>query len=164
MAAFCVFGPQLAYSKKGPKQMPPGLAKKKELPPGLAKKKELPPGLAKRQETPEMPIEEEETQKWCLEQQGKVNFVLPDNTICDCLTETHAVALASEEDWIESVGKSLHHALTTEKKPGILLFLKKDEEHPYVLQLDNVIEHFELPITIWKVEIEREAEQDEDSQ
>ncbi len=163
MVTFCVFGTQSAYTKQKSSKTPPGQAKKQELPPGLAKKKELPPGLAKRQQIPDMQAKEEYKQAWCLEQQGKVNFVLSDKTICDCLMETYTVAFASEEDWTEALGRALYHAAAMEKEPGIVLFVEKNAEQPHVTRLDNVIKHFKLLLTVWTMEIEVEEQEESEN-
>lgn len=164
---FCVFSVQLTFAKKATSEPikeeelpPPEPTKKEELPAESAPKEELPLGL-QTQEIPAIRVEEEYQQVWCLERQGLVNVVLSDKTICDCLTETHAVAFASEKNWTEALGKTLHHALTTERAPGIVVFVGKDPEQPHVFQLNAVIKYFKLPIVVWKIEIEPEEEKDE---
>ena len=155
---FCVFSVQLTFAKKATTE----LIKEEELPAESAQKEELPVGL-QTQEIPAIRIEEEYQQAWCLERQGLVNVVLSDKTICNCLTETHAVAFASEKNWTEALGKTLHHALITERAPGIVLFVGKDpEQQPHVFRLNAVIKYFKLPIVVWKIEIEPEEEEEKD--
>ena len=125
-----VFNAQVGIAKKGPKKIPPGQAKKQ----GLSKGKRLPPGQVKKQKIPSMELGEKAQQEWCLEHDGKVNVVLSDRTICGCLTETHAVVFASEDNWLESIGKSLHSAVLMEKQPGIALFMEKGEEKEITLK------------------------------
>lgn len=164
---FCVLGIQLTFAKKTTsepikeEELPsPELAKKEELPAESAQKEELPSGL-QTQEIPAIRVEEEYQQAWCLERQGLVNVVLSDKTICNCLTETHAVAFASEKNWTEAIGKTLHHALITGRAPGIVVSVKKDAEPSHVFQLNAVIKYFKLPIVVWKIEIEQEEEKKE---
>ena len=147
-------------AKQGPPKIPPGQAKKGELPPGQAKKQgdsqSLPPGITKQQGLLPMDFEQELRQAWCLEHEGTVNLVLPDETICECLTKTHAIAFASEDSWLDALGKSLHFALTTGKDPAIVILTKDEETPQYVLQLNAIIKHFELPIFLWEEVIEIE--------
>lgn len=163
LGLFTSFMTHAVSAKQGPPKTPPGLAKKDGLPPGQAKKQEnaqgLPPGIAKQQGLlPTDEFEQELRQAWCLEREGTVNLVLPDKTICECLTQTHAIAFASEDSWFEAVGKSLHVALTTGKEPAIVLFLESEETPAYAFQLNAVIKQFELPIFLWEEVIEIEEE------
>ena len=160
LSIVCVLSFQSAEAKKDPKKTPPGQAKKKTTPPGLSKKQGLPPGIAKKQGI-SMTYIQKHQQAWCLEHQGQVNFVLPDEAICDCLTKTHAVAFASEDNWTEAIGKSLHHALTTDREPGIVVVIEQDEDQSHVSQLSAVIEHFSLPIILWHMEIEEQEKETE---
>jgi hypothetical protein len=167
-------GIPMIEAKQGPKTTPPGLAKKGGMPPGKAKRQGpdsekpaeatpgMPPGLAKRQQQSPLPemlqAKEQMLQAWCLARQGSVNVVFPDKTICSCLTETHAVAFTSDEDWPEAVGKALHHALTTEKNAGIVLLLEDETLAEQTLPLESLITYFELPITVWKIPLKQAQE------
>lgn len=161
---------QVISAKQGPPKTPPGQAKKESVPPGQAKKQDIPGtqpgqpgspggiGMAKvRGGAKEIDLKV--WQAWCLQHEGNVNMVLPDNSICDCLTKTHAIAFASEESWLEAIGKSLHGALTTGKEPAIVVFIQQDEEQSYILQLNAIIKHFKLPIFLWEevLTIEKET-------
>ncbi len=169
LCILCVFNAQVGIAKKGSKKTPPGQVKKQGLPPGQAKKQglstgtRLPPGQAKKQNFPSMELEEKAQQDWCLGHDGTVNTVLADKTICGCLTETHVVVFASEDNWLESIGKSLHSAALTTKQPGIVLFMEKEAENPHIQKVNAIIAHFELPITTWLLEIEASEEEEEDS-
>lgn len=161
----CVFGIQLMFAKTtSPEsikeaELPPSEPAKKEDPlPEVATEEELPSGLLQTQEIPAMRVEEQYQQAWCLERQGLVNVVLSDKTICNCLTETHAVTFASEKNWTAAIGKTLHHAMTTGRAPGIVVFVRKDAEQLHVFQLNAVIKYFKLPIVVWKIEIESEED------
>jgi hypothetical protein len=164
-----MFNAQVGIAKKGSKKIPPGQAKKQGLPPGQTKKQglstgtTLPPGQVKKQKIPSMELEETAQQEWCLEQNGQVNVVLSDNTICGCLTETHAVVFASEDNWLESIGKAFHSAVLMEKQPGIVLFMEPEEENLHIRKVNDIIERFDLPITTWLLEIEASEEEEEDS-
>ncbi len=91
-------------------------------------------------------------QQWCLERGGQVNLVLYDKTICDCLTETHAIVVASADSWFQAVGKSLYLAVATGKSPGILMLDETGQPHsPAFLQLKAVLSYFDLPVTLWQL-------------
>lgn len=169
LCILCVFNTWVESAKKGSGNTPPGQAKKQgqALPPGQAKKQglstetTLPPGQAKKQKIPSMKSGEKAQQEWCLEQNGKVNVVLSDRTICSCLTETHAVVFASEDNWLESIGKSLYSAVLMETQPGIVLFMEQEEENLHIQKVNDIIARFDLPITTWLLEIEASDEEDE---
>ena len=158
LCILCVFNAQVGIAKKESKKIPPGQVKKQ----GLSKKKAKSQQTRKKQKTPSMELEENAQQEWCLERDGKVNAVLSDKTICGCLTETHAVVFASEDNWLESIGKSLHSAILTEKQPGLVLFMEKEEENLHIQKVNAIIERFDLPITTWMVEIETSEEDEEE--
>ena len=112
-----------------------------------------------------MKLEKKAQQEWCLEHDGKLNAVLSDKTICGCLTETHAIVFASEDNWLECIGKAFHSAVLTEKQPGLVLIMEKEEENPHIQKVNAIIERFDLPITMWMVEIETsEEDEEEDSE
>jgi hypothetical protein len=91
-------------------------------------------------------------QQWCLERGGQANLVLYDKTICDCLTETHAIVVASADSWFQAVGKSLYLAVATGKSPGILMLDETGQPHsPAFLQLKAVLSYFDLPVTLWQL-------------
>ena len=68
------------------------------------------------------------THKLEFPKQKKWQFKLKDLSRVDCLTQTHAF----EVDWAdgmkvyEAIGQSLYYASQTDKKPGILLLIRKD--------------------------------------
>ena len=62
---------------------------------------------------------------WCSAHGGVEEYVLSDRTRVDCLTETHAIEFDFADKKYEAVGQSLHYAVMTEKKPGIVLILDK---------------------------------------
>lgn len=95
-------------------------------------------------------VDSEVRQTWCLKHEGTVNLVLPDKTICDCLTKTHAIVFASEDGWLELIGRSLHLALLTEKDPAIVVFVQQNQKQPYASKLITIIKHFKLPIFLWE--------------
>ena len=87
--------------------------------------------------------------KWCREHNGKPEFILPDNTRCDCLTETHAIEFDFANHWHEAIGQSLFYSLQTAKRAGIVLILESDNDYKYWTRLNTTIRHFDLPIDVW---------------
>ena len=90
--------------------------------------------------------------KWCSEQKGRAEFVLPDNTRCDCLTNTHAIEFDFGDKWAEAIGQSLYYSLQTGKRAGVVLILEDPKkDYKYWLRLNSTIEYFKLPIDTWTV-------------
>ena len=97
-------------------------------------------------------IEKEEfySNKFCEELSGQSQFKLKDLSRVDCLTETHAF----EVDWAdgmkvyEAIGQSLYYASQTEKKPGILLLIRKDNSQKHIRKIKEVIRYFDLDIEL----------------
>lgn len=63
---------------------------------------------------------------YCSKVGGIEEYLLPDKTRVDCLTETHAIEFDFANKKYEAVGQALHYAIMTGKKPGIVLILDKD--------------------------------------
>ncbi|HEA68639.1 MAG TPA: hypothetical protein ENI07_17710 [Desulfobacterales bacterium] len=72
--------------------------------------------------------------KWCAEKQGVVEYVLPDRTRVDCLTDEYAVEVdfASASKWYESITQALHYAMLTGRQAAILLIVEKPRDRKYV--------------------------------
>lgn len=96
-------------------------------------------------------------EKWYQEQwcngRGQVEYVLPDKTRCDCLTATHAVEFDFGKKWAEAIGQSLYYSLQTGKRAGIVLILEDQQDRVYWLRLNSTIQHFQLPIDTWAIDI-----------
>lgn len=94
---------------------------------------------------------------WCQQMNGQEEYMLPDQTYCDCLTETHAVEVDFAKSrhgalkWYEGLGQALHYANMTGKKPGVVLIVNEDEHMKYCENLVRIIEEFDLPVDAWWV-------------
>jgi hypothetical protein len=88
--------------------------------------------------------------RWC-EGKGQSEYVLPDQTRCDCLTETNAVEFDFGHKWYEAVGQSLYYSLQTGKRGGIALIIESPDDQKYWLRLNSTILHFNLPIDTFKI-------------
>lgn len=82
---------------------------------------------------------------------GKTEYLLPDKTRVDCLTETHAIEYDFASKWAEAVGQSLYYAFQTNKKAGIVLIYKTPEDNKYYHRIMSVIHHNKLNIDVWVI-------------
>jgi len=88
--------------------------------------------------------------QFCSKVSGQAEYRLPDRSRIDCLTDTHAY----EADWAdglkvyESIGQSLYYAAETNKKPGILLLVRKKNSDKHIRKVKRVIESWSLPIKL----------------
>lgn len=89
--------------------------------------------------------------KWCQEQGGEIEVTLPDRTRCDCITGTHAVEMDFADKWYQAIGQSLHYALQTNKRAGILLIIESPKDRKYWERLNRVIKTYNLPIEVWTI-------------
>ena len=62
---------------------------------------------------------------------GTEEYVLPDKTRVDCLTETHACEFDWAKKWCEGFGQALWYSYNTGKKPCLVLILKSDKDYVY---------------------------------
>lgn len=62
---------------------------------------------------------------------GFKEYVLPDKTRIDCLTDTHACEFDWAKKWYEGFGQALWYAHNTGKKPCLVLILKSDKDYKY---------------------------------
>lgn len=88
---------------------------------------------------------------WCREHKGETEIVLPDQTRCDCLTDSHAIEFDFGPKWAEAIGQALYYGLQTGKKPGVVLILEDEKDYKYWVRLNSTIERFGLPIQTWKM-------------
>ncbi len=91
---------------------------------------------------------------WCNREDGVMEYVNDDRTRVDCLTDTYAIEFDFARKWYQAVGQSLHYAMQTGRKAaGIVLIIEKPSDAKYWIRLKNIIDHFGLPIHIWKYEL-----------
>ena len=106
-------------------------------------------GLAKEAEAD---TERHYQNKWCT--MGKVEFRLKDNTRVDCLTDDFAIEFDFAHKWPEAVGQSLHYSFMTNRRPGIVLIMKSDNDMKYWKRMNNIIWDYRLPINVWMIRAE----------
>ena len=98
------------------------------------------------------PKEREYQTAFCEPLKGETEHVLSDKTRVDCLTDEYAIEVEFSRKWAEAIGQSLFYSLHTGKKAGIALIVKGNKEYKYFIRLNSTIEHFKLPITVWKID------------
>lgn len=64
---------------------------------------------------------------YCAKHKGIEEFILPDKTRVDCLTDKHAIEFDFSNKWAEAIGQALHYGLMTGKTPKVIQIL--DEKH-----------------------------------
>lgn len=83
--------------------------------------------------------------RYCM---GKVEYVLPDRTRIDCLTETHAIEFDFGRKWAEALGQSVYYSAQTGKRAGIVLILDTRTEVRYLNRLRLAVEHAGIDVDI----------------
>lgn len=83
---------------------------------------------------------------------GVIEYVLPDNTRVDCLTETHAIEYDWDYKWAEAIGQSLHYSRLTGKKAGIVLIVSPGSNGKHVSKVAAIIDYYNLPIDYWLID------------
>lgn len=79
---------------------------------------------------------------------GEMEVTMPDRSRCDIVTEEYAIEVEKADNWKESIGQALNYAFQSNKKAGIVLIVDKPADS---IRLMSVIEHYELPITVWNL-------------
>ena len=90
-------------------------------------------------------------QSWCSSNGGVIEYRTKYGTYVDCLTEEYAIEVEFDYNWKESIGQSLHYAEATNKKPAVLIIKRAKSKKDYLLELNQTIDKFNLPITIFAI-------------
>ena len=88
---------------------------------------------------------------WCSGNNGSQEVLLSNHRRVDCITEDYAVEIEFAQKWHQAVGQALDYGMLTDKKPGIVLILRNTKDHHYLKQLEEIIEHYKLPIKLWQL-------------
>jgi len=97
---------------------------------------------------------------FCDCQPGKteIEFILPDKTRVDCLTESHAIEHDFANKWAEAIGQALKYAASTGKKAGICLIMENPEkDQRYLNYILETVNYHNLDIDIWIMKIETDC-------
>jgi len=80
---------------------------------------------------------------------GEVEVRLDDKTSCDIVTEEYACEVDWANKWAEAVGQSLHYSQKLNKKPAVVLLVKKDSDYLKARFIENIFDKLELEYKIW---------------
>ena len=69
---------------------------------------------------------------------GKIEYMLPDKTRIDCLTDDYAIEFDWAKKWAESIGQSLYYAKMTGKKPAVAIIVKSQKDYKYIERIKKV--------------------------
>ena len=86
-------------------------------------------------------------ERWCAKYFDNAEVSVSDQY--DCLSAKYVIEFDYADLWYESIGESLHYALQTGRKAGIVLIMEKESDMKYWIKLKKTIEHYNLPIEIW---------------
>ncbi|MCP3954697.1 MAG: hypothetical protein GY697_21125 [Desulfobacterales bacterium] len=86
-------------------------------------------------------------ERWCAKYFDNAEVSVSDQY--DCLSEKYVIEFDYADLWYESIGESLHYALQTGRKAGIVLIMEKDSDMKYWIKLKTTIQHYNLPINVW---------------
>lgn len=86
-------------------------------------------------------------ERWCAKYFDNSTVSVSDQY--DCLSKKYVIEFDYADKWYESIGESLHYALQTSRKAGIVLIMEKESDMKYWIKLKKTIEHYNLPIDIW---------------
>ena len=80
---------------------------------------------------------------------GQAEYILPDRTRVDCLTDEVAWEYGFGNKWYEDIGQALYYAMWAGREGGVVLILTPDEMRFYD-RAKRTVKHYGLPIrVIW---------------
>lgn len=91
-------------------------------------------------------------EQWCSTGGGQLEFLLPDQTRVDCLTDIHAVEHDFAPKWAEAIGQSLYYSAVTGKRAGVVLIMEQSSDQRYLERLRLAIEQNQLPVDVWTMQ------------
>lgn len=97
------------------------------------------------------PVEAWYQNVWCRGMKGEVEVRMEDGRRIDCLTDTHAIEIEFARKWSEAVGQALDYSMLTSKQAGIVLVLKHAQDETYWQRLKALVNHYRLPIRLWRL-------------
>ena len=66
---------------------------------------------------------------------GEIEYVLPDRTRVDCLTEEYAIEFDRAKNWAQGVGQAQYYAQMTGKKPAIALIMSSPKDKRFIKRI-----------------------------
>ena len=73
--------------------------------------------------------------KWCAEHGGVTEYLLPDGSRVDCLTDTMAVEFDWAKKWAEGYGQARYYAAMTGKR-GVVVLIVGPQDGRFVRRLE----------------------------
>ena len=80
---------------------------------------------------------------------SEVEYILPERSRVDILTEEYAIEVDFAGKYAEAIGQSIYYGIMTGRKPGILLVLNKPGDVKFLHRLNHCITEAELGIRVW---------------
>lgn len=89
--------------------------------------------------------------RWLAVQMGGVaEYVLPDKSRVDILTDTLAIEVDWAKKWPEAIGQAVFYGLVTARTPAILLLLRgKDTEKEYLRRAKQAADKLGISVFTW---------------
>ena len=96
--------------------------------------------------------EKEYVKAYC---KGTTEYVLPDRTRVDCLTDEYAIEFDWGYKWAESIGQALYYAEMTDKKPAVAIILKNPKDKRFIERIKKA----KPDLTIFEIKAKNYNEQ-----
>lgn len=93
-----------------------------------------------------LPKELDISKAWCSAKGGIAEYRLLDMSRVDCLLEEYAVEVEWAHKWPESIGQSMYYAISTGKKPAVLI-IRENNDSRYITRFEKVAK--KLKIKYW---------------
>jgi len=79
-------------------------------------------------------------------------YILPDKTRVDIITDEYAIEVDFAQKWAEAVGQSLYYADITGLKPGIVLIIENVNEYRFLFRIQVLTKKYGIKLWIIKPE------------
>jgi len=91
--------------------------------------------------------------KWAeLHHAKTTEYVLPDKTRVDIITDEYAIEVDFAKKWAESVGQSLYYAAMTGLKPGIVIIVENINDYRFIFRLEVLTKKYDIKLWLIKPE------------
>lgn len=95
-------------------------------------------------------LEKEYQEAWCSLNGGVSEYILPDKTRVDCVTNDYAIEFDFANKWAESIGQALYYGISLGKSAAIVLILENPpRDKKYLNRLLSVAKLYN--IKVWTV-------------
>ncbi|MBI5634881.1 MAG: hypothetical protein HZA15_15545 [Nitrospirae bacterium] len=93
-------------------------------------------------------LEKEYQAVWCEQHHGTTEYLLPDDTRVDCLTNEYAIEFDFAGKWAESIGQALYYSLRTDRTPGVVLILERQSDRRFLKRIEAVADVYGIKVWI----------------